>query len=81
MARSDARWHDLSERFGDYGAVKRRYCRWIVRGALGGLVAVLTVDADLEWLLIDSTIVRAHQHAAGARVAKEFMGRGTAENW
>ena len=70
MARSGARWRDLPERFGDYQAVKRRYYRWIARGALGGFLAVLTADADLEWLMIDSTIVRAHQHAAGARVAK-----------
>ena len=32
---------------------------------------MLTAKADLEWLMIDSTIVRAHQHAAGARIAEE----------
>jgi transposase len=70
MARSGARWRDMPERFGDYQAVKRRYYRWIARGALGDFLAVLTAEADLEWLMIDSTIVRAHQHAAGARIAK-----------
>ncbi len=40
------------------------------RGALGSFLAVLTAEADLERLMIDSTIVRAHQHAAGARIAK-----------
>jgi transposase len=70
MARSGARWRDLPERFGDHQAVKRRYYRWIARKALGGFLAVLTAEADLEWLMIDSTIVRAHQHAAGARIAK-----------
>jgi len=39
---------------------------------------VLTQDADLEWLMIDSTVVRAHQHAAGARTAKVgLMLRGS----
>jgi transposase len=70
MARSGARWRDLPERFGSYQAVKRRYYRWIERGALDKFFEALTTEADLEWLMIDSTIVRAHQHAAGARIAK-----------
>lgn len=79
IARSGARWRDLPERFGDYPAVKRRYHRWIARGALGSFLLVLTADADLEWLMIDSTVVRAHQHAAGARTAKGgLMPRGWA---
>lgn len=79
MARSGARWRDLPERFGDYQAVKRRYYRWIARDALGSFLSVLTADADLEWLMIDSTIVRAHQHAAGARTIKDPTGHRTAE--
>ena len=79
MARSGARWRDLPERFGDHGTVKRRYYRWIERGALGGFLAVLTADAELEWLMIHSTVVRAHQHASGARVAKGgLMPKGLA---
>jgi len=70
MARSGARWRDLPERLGDYRAVKRRYYRWIERGVLDGVLAALTAEADLEWLMIDSTVVRAHRHAAGARSAK-----------
>jgi hypothetical protein len=64
------RWRDLPKRFGDHQAVKRRYYRWIERGALDKFHAALTTEADLEWLMIDSTIVRTHQHAAGARRAK-----------
>jgi transposase len=70
MARSGARWRDLPERYGRYQAVKRRFYRWVERDALGGFLAVLAADADLEWLMIDSTVVRAHQHAAGARRSK-----------
>jgi transposase len=66
MARSGARWRDLPDEFGDYEAVKRRYYRWIERGVLDEVLAALSREADLEWLMIDSTIVRAHQHAAGA---------------
>ncbi|MDE2329162.1 MAG: IS5 family transposase [Bradyrhizobium sp.] len=70
MARSGGRWRDLPERLGDYRSVKRRYYRWIEIGVLDDMLAMLAREADLEWLMIDSTIVRAHQHAAGARKVK-----------
>jgi transposase len=70
MARSGGRWRDLPERLGDYRSVKRRYYRWIEMGVLDGMLETLAREADLEWLMIDSTIVRAHQHAAGARKVK-----------
>ena len=70
MARSGARWRDLPARFGQHQSVKRRYYRWVERGALGGFFEALTAEADLEWLMLDTTVVRAHQHAAGARTAK-----------
>jgi transposase len=70
MARSGARWRDLPEQLGDYETVKRRYYRWIEMGVLDEVLAALAREADLEWLMIDSTIVRAHQHAAGARRQK-----------
>ena len=70
MARSGGRWRDLPERLGDYETVKRRYYRWIQMGVLDAILAALAREADLEWLMIDSTIVRAHQQAAGARRQK-----------
>jgi len=70
MARSGARWRDLPKQFGDHQTVKRRYYRWIEMGVLDVILAALAREADLEWLMIDSTIVRAHQHAAGARRQK-----------
>ena len=70
MARSGGRWRELPKQLGDYETVKRRYYRWIEMGVLDAILAALTREADLEWLMIDSTIVRAHQHAAGARRQK-----------
>ncbi len=70
MARSGGRWRDLPERLGDYSTVKRRYYRWIEMGVLDAMFEALAREADMEWLMIDSTIVRAHQHAAGARREK-----------
>ena len=66
MARSGARWKDLPPDFGAFQTVKRRYYRWVERGLIDRLFEQLGEDADLEWLMLDSTIIRAHQHAAGA---------------
>ena len=76
MARSGARWRDLPEQLGDYETVKRRYYRWIEMGVLDAVLTALAREADLEWLMIDSTIVRAHQHAAGAHRQKGGEGPG-----
>ena len=70
MTRSGGRWRDLPERFSAYQSVKRRYYRWIEMGVLDAILSALIREADLEWLMIDSTIVRAHSQAAGARREK-----------
>lgn len=77
MARSGGRWRDLPERFGSFQTVKRRYYRWVENGALDRLFEAVSSDPDLEWLMIDATIIRAHIHAAGARRKKGgLMFRG-----
>lgn len=70
MARSGARWKDLPERYGPYQRVKRRYYRWVETGVIDRIFAFFAEDADLEWASIDSTIIRAHSCAAGARLKK-----------
>ena len=60
-------WRDLPESFGDWNNTHRRWSCWAKSGVWGTLHALLTVDADNEYAMIDSTIVRAHQHSAGAR--------------
>ena len=66
MARSGGRWRDMPARFGDFQTVKRRYYRWIEMGVLERLFAALAQEADLEWVAIDSTSIRAQAQAAGA---------------
>ena len=79
MARSGARWRDLPERFGAYQTVKRRYYDWVARDVLGCIFQALSAEADLEWVCVDATVIRAHQHAAGARQEKGgLMPRGWA---
>ena len=66
IARTGAPWRDLPERFGKWNSVFQRFNRWCKCGVWQQLLEALGGDPDLETLLLDSTIVRAHQHAAGA---------------
>lgn len=68
IARTGAPWPDLPERFGKYNSVFQRFNRWSKKGVWQAVFEQLQ-DPDLEWLMIDSTTVRAHQHAAGQKKA------------
>jgi putative transposase len=67
LAKTGCPWRDLPERFGPWNSVFQRYSRWCKRGVWLAILDALGGDPDLEHLLLDSTIVRAHQHAAGAK--------------
>jgi transposase len=60
-------WRDLPERFGDWNTIARRHRRWSTTGVWHKVFEHLSEEADNEYAMIDSTIVRAHQHAAGAK--------------
>jgi transposase len=60
-------WRDLPERFGGWCNTHRRFSRWAVSGVWESLFKTLADDPDNEYAMIDATIVRAHQHSAGAR--------------
>ena len=60
-------WRDLPERFGDFRVIHLRHSRWSRNGTWQRLFEHLAEDADNEYAAIDSTIVRAHQHASGAK--------------
>lgn len=65
--RTGGPWRDLPARYGDFRVVHTRFSRWARRGVWASLFRRLAGDADNEYAMIDSTIVRAHQHSAGAR--------------
>src|SRR5271154_3722040 len=60
-------WRDLPERFGDWKIVHQRFSRWAKSGVFERVFKLLASDHDNEYMMIDATIVRAHQHSAGAR--------------
>lgn len=65
--RAGIAWRDLPERFGDYRVIHLRHSRWSRTGVWERVFNLLSHDADNEYAMIDSTIVRAHQHSAGAK--------------
>jgi transposase len=65
--RSGAPWRDLPERFGNWKNTHKRFSRWAASGVWESLFKTLADDPDNEYAMIEATIVRAHQHSAGAR--------------
>ena len=67
VIRSGAHWHDLPERYGKYKTVHKRFTRWAKAGVWERIFAALTADPDNQYLMLDSTVVRAHQQAASGK--------------
>lgn len=67
VGRTGAPWRDMPPEIGKWSTVHKRFIRWAKKGVWQMIFNTLAVDADTEWLMVDSTIVRAHQHAAGAK--------------
>ncbi len=65
IVRTGAPWRDLPERFGDWNSTFQRFNRWAKKGGWLRVFDALQ-DPDFEWVMLDSTIIRAHVHAAGA---------------
>jgi transposase len=67
IARTGSPWRDLPPTLGNWHATYTRFSRWGKKGVWQRVIEAISDDADLEALFIDSTVVRAHQHAAGAQ--------------
>ncbi|MGW8353333.1 IS5 family transposase [Streptomyces wedmorensis] len=70
--RTGTPWMDLPEHFGSWKGAHNRLRKWAADGTwekvFTALLAQADAEGDLDWVVaVDSTIVRAHQHAAGAR--------------
>ena len=67
ILRSGARWEDLPERYGKYKSVHKRFVRWARSGVWERGFAALVQDRQNQYLMLDTTIVKAHQQAATGR--------------
>ena len=64
VLRSGAHWRDLPERYGKWKTLHKRFSRWAKAGVWDEVFASLIKDRDNQYLMLDSTLVRAHQQAA-----------------
>jgi putative transposase len=69
VARSGAAWRDLPQRYGNWNSVYQPFPGWAQSGHWQKIFDALQ-DPDLDWARLDSTLIRAHQQAAGQKKAR-----------
>ena len=79
VIRSGAHWHDLPERYGKYKTVHKRFTRWAKASVWERIFEDLTSDPDNQYLMLDSTVVRAHQQAANGKGGRKIRLWGAPE--
>jgi len=73
--RTGCPWRDLPERYGIWKSVYNRFDRWARSGVWEKVFKAMSAGADNQYAMLDSTIVRAHQHSAGALKKSPPTGR------
>ena len=73
--RTGAPWRDLPPDYGDWKNIHRRFCRWRDKGVWEELLMIFIEDPDYEWLMIDSTFVKAHKASIGAIGGNQEISR------
>jgi transposase len=76
IAKTGAPWRDLPARFGKWNSVFQRFNRWCKQGVWRKVAEALGQDFAFDDLLLDSTVIRAHQHAAGGKGGRRHRPSG-----
>jgi len=72
VGKNGGKWRSVPGDYGKWSSLHKRFKRWADKGIWQMIFNTLVEDADMEWVMIDSTIVRAHQHAAGAKGGRKI---------
>ena len=67
VARTGCPWRDLPPSFGKWNSVFTRFRRWAKHGVFERIFEEISKDCDLEYAMIDGTIMRVHRHGQGAK--------------
>ena len=67
VVRTDAPWRDLPPEFGNWNSTFRRFRRWVQADVFKRIFDVLSDEPDMEYAMIDATIVKVHRHGMGAK--------------
>jgi len=67
IARTDAPWRDLPPEFGNWNSTFKRFRRWVKADVFKRIFDALSGDPDMEYAMIDATIVKVHRHGQGAK--------------
>lgn len=86
ILKTGAPWRDLPERYGDWKNIHRRFSRWAKGGVFDKILQTLNDQQQPEiqqagLLMLDSSAVRVHQHAAGAKKRSIGIGRFRPVSW
>ncbi|KON63349.1 hypothetical protein KOEU_31220 [Komagataeibacter europaeus] len=71
IARTGSPWRDLPTYFGHWNSVYSRYSDWMKAGVFKRLFEAVSDEADMEYAMIDGTVVRVHRHGQGAKGGPE----------
>ena len=78
--RTGCPWRDLPKEFGSYNSIFKKYNRWCKNDKLMKIFKLISSNADTEWVFIDGSHVRAHQHSAGIKdqdISKSIGGNSS----
>jgi transposase len=67
IARTGAPWRDLPPYFGNWNTVFKRFRHWVKSGVFKRIFEAVSDDPDMEYAMIDGTIVKVHRHGQGAK--------------
>ena len=71
ITKTGAPWRDLPERFGSWKTVYNRFNEWSKRDVWLSIFKALQIDVDEDGSMVDASVIRAHQHAAGGKGGPE----------